>query len=1102
MSIFLLLATLLLNVAGVVFSQSNPCITIRANHFGDKTTFFTDPDTFSVLVKPGDQGPDLTTKKTPCLNVLKSGFYKIAAKVVYSEGQDNESFYLTVLNQFTPQTDMPVCNPNAGPFKVIPDLAAGPLGRNAEADTTRNVGLYYFEAGIDTIQLNHYFNIQNQYPDFLNTPGQPIKPEDIESVHISRFDITFIASTAQVYDIQLRETASVDTAQLTQPVDFAIQITNNGPGTAYEVVVADTLPRYFQITAFNQTPDSIKDNRILFWNFDSLNTKQSEKISLTGNFITDVQTPFLATNKAFVTSLCDTNSTNNRDSSRVTVIAKKLFSDIALRQTVIADSMSISETDTTYFTKPGGTITYRINVQNISDVAAENIVLFANIPPFTSLKDSTLTDTLQWKIKLLPAFQDTLLSYEVQVDTGLAPGTYTIVNNVSGFAENEAPDKLTNNSVSSTVLLTVQEKPPPILPDLAVSQYVRTDSFVVQDADTLRFADSGDSLTYFISVRNLTAAQAENAVLHVQFSDFLLTEFSPDTSAEITLGKLKPLADTSLVLVGQLKSDLPEGLNTIQTFVSISADNEDPNALNNNRDSTTVFNDNPPPPISYADLAVRLSVKTDSFAVQNGDTLRFVDAGDSLIYVVAIENLTDTEAENTTLHLQFSGLLETGFPADTSEITLGNLPPFADTAFAVRTKVKPDLPVGMNLLQSKVFISADNEDPNKLNNNRDSTTVFNNNPPPPISYADLAVRLSVKTDSFAVQNGDTLRFVDAGDSLIYFILVTNLTNTEAKNTKLHLQYSDLLETGFHADTSETTLGNLPPFADTSLAVRTKVKPDLPVGMNLLQSKVIISADNEDPNALNNNRDSTTVFNFTTAPVVYSDLAIWQSVRTDSFTVQGSDTLWFVQPGERYTYMLHILNRENTEAKNVRVFDILPDSVNAISNPSADTLFWNFSKFAGLQDTTLTFHAIVSSYVARETKPLINTAFVEAENEDPNKLSDNLTTQSETLFIIPEKQKFQQSCDFFTLNKNVLKPERGDILTINFELNSNQFTKIDIYDLSGYHIRNLADQAFGEGKHLIQWNATTESGMKVGSGVYIVTLRSQTLTCWKKVILAR
>ena len=61
--------------------------------------------------------------------------------------------------------------------------------------------------------------------------------------------------------------------------------------------------------------------------------------------------------------------------------------------------------------------------------------------------------------------------------------------------------------------------------------------------------------------------------------------------------------------------------------------------------------------------------------------------------------------------------------------------------------------------------------------------------------------------------------------------------------------------------------------------------------------------------------------------------------------------------------------------------------------------------------------------------------------------------------------------------------------IKFKLSSKRIAKLDLYDVSGRHITKITEDIYQGGWNLYMWSGKTETGLKVGSGVYIVNTSS-------------
>jgi hypothetical protein len=89
-----------------------------------------------------------------------------------------------------------------------------------------------------------------------------------------------------------------------------------------------------------------------------------------------------------------------------------------------------------------------------------------------------------------------------------------------------------------------------------------------------------------------------------------------------------------------------------------------------------------------------------------------------------------------------------------------------------------------------------------------------------------------------------------------------------------------------------------------------------------------------------------------------------------------------------------------------------------------------------------------------------------------------------------------------LDRNVFEPETQSPLAINFKLSSNRMAHLEVFDVNGQRVTDLVEDHFNAGWNTYHWNGITKDGRRVGSGVYLITLRSGEFNSWKKVIIAR
>ena len=149
-----------------------------------------------------------------------------------------------------------------------------------------------------------------------------------------------------------------------------------------------------------------------------------------------------------------------------------------------------------------------------------------------------------------------------------------------------------------------------------------------------------------------------------------------------------------------------------------------------------------------------------------------------------------------------------------------------------------------------------------------------------------------------------------------------------------------------------------------------------------------------------------------------------------------------------------------------------------------------------QEITVSFNAILELSLPKLTMPITNTAGVYAP-QDTNKADNDVRAK------IIASQGFVENCERgYYFDENLFEPDKGQPLNIYFEIKSSQTVRLDLYDISGYHISTLVEDVFNGGLNKYPWNGKTEQGQNVGSGVYIIALQAQNMSCWKKVIIVR
>lgn len=89
----------------------------------------------------------------------------------------------------------------------------------------------------------------------------------------------------------------------------------------------------------------------------------------------------------------------------------------------------------------------------------------------------------------------------------------------------------------------------------------------------------------------------------------------------------------------------------------------------------------------------------------------------------------------------------------------------------------------------------------------------------------------------------------------------------------------------------------------------------------------------------------------------------------------------------------------------------------------------------------------------------------------------------------------------TLKQNFPNPFNPST-QISYALNRTAEVSLDIYDIQGHHVLNLASGIQQAGNHLTHWNGTDIAGKQMGSGVYLYRLVSNGITTTRTMMLLR
>ena len=90
---------------------------------------------------------------------------------------------------------------------------------------------------------------------------------------------------------------------------------------------------------------------------------------------------------------------------------------------------------------------------------------------------------------------------------------------------------------------------------------------------------------------------------------------------------------------------------------------------------------------------------------------------------------------------------------------------------------------------------------------------------------------------------------------------------------------------------------------------------------------------------------------------------------------------------------------------------------------------------------------------------------------------------------------------FKLNQNYPNPF-NPITKISYELASDGFVKISIFDMKGKEVKTLIENVQLSGKHSVIWNATDNNAQPVSAGLYLYKIQNKGKTKTRKMVLIK
>ena len=980
---------------------------------------------------------------------------------------------------------------------LLPDLSAGDsIVIHIDAKALR-----HFPAGFTLLQNNVQLEVVDDVDLQNNVTTIPVYGFYQKLIQWADLQITLIATSDSSAIIGGEE------IQIVKPqgkLNYDLTIKNNGPDSARALLIHQKLPPYLILQGSSDEYQLVGVDSVI-WSKAELAKGQSLTISLWGQLDPQVpQADTLLVSQAQITAATPDSILTNNFSQATVHVAHPTgpehppeHYDLQLSLQAFADSSIIVNGKNELAQLVGEKFSYNLSVFNHGPAKAKEISILFLVPDSLDILSSSIIpwrqkqDSLFWKIDSLPSNSDRQILLTVATKAALPDYPFPL----PAKSQVSAPeDTLLMNNQSEVMVYAVQPYSPPQPEnknfDLALQYQAITDTSMLINGQMQQAVVAGKRFGYQITLKNNGPRTAKSVSLWATVPDSIkISSQAPFTQKQDTLfwhlDSLAAQKSWPILLFADVPATLPDYPFLLRSSARVIAAND--TTSENNQGQATVYAIKPftPPKLTSKnfDLALQYQAITDTSVLINGQIQQAVVTGKRFSYQIILKNNGPRTAKDILLWALYPDSLklssQTPFTQkqDTLFWRLDSLTAQKSWPILLFADVPATLPDYPFLLLSSARVIAAND--TTTENNQGQATVYAikpfTPPQPKSKNYDLALQYRPITESTIEIDGQMQQAVIPGSAYSSQIVLTNNGPSPAKDVALWARVP--ANVAFHSssmpiksqkeDTLFWQLDSLPPATSTKIAFAVEVPSSLPHPLTVFSSTAEVWAAKD--TTANNNRASYKVYAEYNAPM--PDAPIPYIVAKPAIVeVSDSVTVMVKVEGEisQWDLWVHFANGQ-------------------IDSSYADDFIQINPLLSGIW---------------REDLPLFgNTRLVTAAREE--KIIFELRIKDEYgRFASAETAVLVHSQNRMRLDRNVYEPDRQQPLAIHFKLSSNRIARLDVYDIAGTHITKLDEDDYQAGWNTYYWDGKLTNGLSAGSGVYIITIRSDEFRDWKKCMIVR
>ena len=1010
------------------------------------------------------------------INVKEPGYFRINPLIDYNSGDDqlNESFYITITSpdgtEITPQ------RPNAGPYKIVVD-SPGPAHF-----AWRDAGRFNIPKGINTIYLHHYGAIDSLYPELLNGPMSWG-----ESVHI--VDSLKIITEPNI-DGSLK--IKTNTAQVKLIDGIEQKFVNQGDIIEYDLIVRNEYLNDIRFaTLWNRFPESvnveqvshipsIQSNNEITWNLPQIAPQDSVVIHVTAR-LKHGALPIGFTqliDNAKLTAPSDLDTTNNNAQA---IVYTEPYIDGSIQIQANSAREKTVNGKRFAFVYPGELVTYNLIVRNEYYNSINSAQLWNRVPDLLNIEQLSLAprtrinNELTWDLPEIAA-QD---SFIITVTARLANDAQIIgLTQLPDEAKLTVPnDKDTTNNTAHAIVYSELNI------DGALQIQVNTAQQKMINGAMHDFINPGETIEYELTVRNIGLHQINSAQLWNQIPEKLNIEhvsLVPKTQIDNELSwDLPQIAsqDSFVITITASLSNEVHYIGLTQLFDNATLTVPDDIDTTNNTAQALIYTEH------NIDGALQIHANTARQKMINNNLYGFIQPGESVEYDLVIHNyglnvLTSAQLWNRVPAILNIEQTSTSPASQVDNEYTWNLPQIAPQDSFIITltanlaaDINPDS-VTRLLDEAKLIVANDID----TTNNKAQAIIYTDE-----LNIDGSLIIRANTPQERMIWGSQEQLLYPGETVEYFLVVHNVGLDNITSAQLHnnIPANITIEQLSYAATQQNgrkTTWNLPEIVtQDSFKIKVTAKLTegvLPFGLTQLYDNAEIIVPNDIDTT--NNQAQATIY-------ALADSRGRKPVDMTEFNPRITALPLAID----VTDSINIQVQSPSVTQNWDLWVHLPDG--QIETDFAD----NFVAATNLQPNQ--WYNVNQLYYPLK---LINTGKEEQlifEIRAQDVFGNDASAQASVTV---------RSSNYLVLDRNVFRPGMENPLEISFKLSNRRVAQLDIYDITGRHIVKITEDVYDGAWNTYPWDGIDANGKKIGSGTYLVTLRSGEFNSWKKFLIVR